>query len=214
MWEYINNTLMKFRECFSREASFKWFVIVIVGLMIRGDHMGVTSIIRELAINPKHYESIIHFFRSTSWKLPKLIKTWVGIVKTSGLLYRVHGNPLLFGDGVDQAKEGRKMPGVKKLVQESENSSKPRYIHGHRFGAIGILLGTPKKWFCTLLSMRLHDSSSIISEWAGNELAKESHVVRLVREACDVAAKVGEKCRIALDRYYLTVNALETLSQC
>jgi len=128
MWENINNTLMRFRDSFRREAAFKWFVIVIVGLMVRSDHLGVTSIVRELAINPKHYESIIHFYRSTSWKLSKLIKTWVGIVCTSGLLYRVHGNPLLIGDGVSQAKEGRKMPGVKKLAQESENSSKPRYI--------------------------------------------------------------------------------------
>jgi len=119
----------------------------------------------------------------------------------------------LIGDGVDQAKEGRKMPGVKKLVQASENSSKPQHIHGHKFGAIGILLGTPKKWFCTLLSLRLHDSSSIISEWAGDELAKESHVVRLIREACAVAQQIGESCRIALDRYYLTVNALTALEQ-
>ena len=171
---------MKFRECFSREATFKWFVIVIVGLMIRSDHMGVTSIIRELAINPKHYESMIHFFRSTSWKISELIKTWTSIVVTSGLMHRVNGQPLLIGDEVKQSKEGRKMPGVKKLAQESENSSKPRYIHGHMFGAIGVLLGTPKKFFCTILSMRLHDSTSIISEWASDELAKESHVVRRV----------------------------------
>ena len=128
MWENINNTLMKFRECFSRESTFKWFVIVVIGLMIRSDHLGVTSIIRELGINPNHYESMIHFFRSTSWKLSKVIKTWTAIVQTSGLLYRVHNSPLLIGDGVDQSKEGRKMPGVKKLAQESDNSSKPRYI--------------------------------------------------------------------------------------
>ena len=34
-----------------------------------------------------------------------------------------------------------------------------------------------------------------------------------MREACNVTKKIGEKCRIALDRYYLTVNALETLSK-
>ena len=162
---------MKFRESFSRESTFKWFVIVVIGLMIRSDHLGVTSIIRELGINPNHYESILHFFRSTSWKLSKLIRTWTKIVARSGLMNRVYEKPLLLGDDVDQAKEGRKMPGVKKLVQESENSSKPRYIHGHMFGAIGILLGTPKKFFCTLLSLRIHDSGSIISEWAGDALA-------------------------------------------
>ena len=34
------------------------------------------------------------------------------------------------------------MPGVKKLFQESENSAKPEYMHGHMFGGLGILAGT------------------------------------------------------------------------
>ena len=202
---------MKFKECFSREASFKWFVIVIVGLMVRSDHLGVTSIVRELGINPVHYESMVHLFKASSWKIANIIGCWVKIVAKSGLLHRVHGKPLMMGDGVKESKEGRKIPCVKKLSQESENSRKSSYIHGHMFGSIGILLGTPKKFFCTLLSMRLHDGNSIISEWKGDELAKESHVVRIVREACQLAGHIGESCRLALDRYYLTVNALETL---
>jgi hypothetical protein len=32
--------------CFSRQAAFKWFVIVIIGLLIRCDHLGITSIVR------------------------------------------------------------------------------------------------------------------------------------------------------------------------
>jgi hypothetical protein len=34
------------------------------------------------------------------------------------------GMPVLVGDGVKQSKEAGKMPSVKKLFQESENSSK------------------------------------------------------------------------------------------
>ncbi|MCF2941945.1 hypothetical protein L1N85_26885 [Paenibacillus alkaliterrae] len=41
-----------------------------------------------------------------------------------------------------QTKEARWMPGVKKLHQESENSSKSDYIFGHLFGAVGFLAGT------------------------------------------------------------------------
>ncbi|MEI3615040.1 hypothetical protein [Pseudogracilibacillus sp. SO30301A] len=47
------------------------------------------------------------------------------------------------------------MPGVKKLHQKSENSSKTKYNFGHLFGAIGILMGTPQKWFCLPLSFLL-----------------------------------------------------------
>jgi len=45
------------------------------------------------------------------------------------------------------AKEAKKIPGVKKLHQESDNSSKAPYIYGHHFGALGILAGWVKKRF-------------------------------------------------------------------
>lgn len=51
-----------FKTCFSRQASFNWFVVIIIGLMIRTDILGLTSIIRDLALNPKGYELMIHFF--------------------------------------------------------------------------------------------------------------------------------------------------------
>ncbi len=57
------------------------------------------------------------------------------------------------GDVVKQAKEGRFMPGVKKLFQESEYSSKPEYIFGHMFGGLGILaIGANLRKRCTKLA--------------------------------------------------------------
>ena len=55
------------------------------------------------------------------------------------LLYKEENFHIFVGDGVKQYKEGRKMPGVKKLFQESENFTKPEYIHKHMFGGLGIL---------------------------------------------------------------------------
>ena len=40
-------------------------------------------------------------------------------------LFEKAGHCFLAGDGTKQAKEGRHMPGVKKLAQESETQSKP-----------------------------------------------------------------------------------------
>ena len=213
MWKFINDNLLEFKECFSRQAPFKWFIIVVIGLMVRTDQLGVTSIIRALGINPRHYESLLHFFRAGSWQLERIILKWISVVGNSGLLYRICGKPLLIGDGVKESKEACKMPGVKKLVQESENSAKPQYMHGHMFGAIGLLLGTPQKWFCTLLSMRLHDGNKTIGQWSSDALAGQSHVVRLIQEACQIALHL-EPCILALDRYFLTIPALTTLSNC
>jgi len=211
MWEYINEKLMDFESCFSRKAAFRWFAVVIVGLLARGDNLGVTSIIRALGIAPRFYESLIHFFRAASWHIDGIRRKWIGIAAKSGLAYRVHGAPVLIADGVKASKEARKMPCVKKLVQESENSAKPKYIFGHMFGAIGILLGNANKLFCAPLSMRIHDGNETVGRWAGDPLAEDSHVVRVIREACRVASFI-EPSILLLDRYFLTVPALRTLA--
>jgi hypothetical protein len=49
--------LNHFKSCFSRQSAFKWFV-VIIGLITRSDKLGTTSVIRDLALNPKLYETM------------------------------------------------------------------------------------------------------------------------------------------------------------
>ena len=58
---FINEILKMFGSCFSREAAYQWFVILVVGLMIRDDHLGVTSVIRDLGLRPECYETMMHF---------------------------------------------------------------------------------------------------------------------------------------------------------
>lgn len=180
--------------------------------MLSTEHLGVTSIVRALCINPAHYECLIWFFRADSWTLDNIERTWMRIVADSGFVFRISGIPVLIGDGVKVSKEGRKMPGVKNLHQESGNSAKPDYIRGHMFGAIGALLNVGASFFCTPLSMRLHDGNEVIGKWSGDVLAEESHVVRMIREACAIAARIGESF-LLLDRYFLTVPALKALTQ-
>ena len=148
MLNFIENILCHFKPCFSRRAAFRWFAVITIGLMIRSDKLGVTSIIRDLALNPGCYDSILHFFRASSWSLADIRKRWFSAVWQYAPLYREGNLPVLVGDGVKQSKEGRRMPGVKKLFQESENSAKPRYIHGHMFGGLGILAGSVRNWAC------------------------------------------------------------------
>ena len=62
MWGYVNSVLMSFRGCFSRYATFCCFVIIVVGLMLRCDVAGISSIVRTLALLPVNYEGLVHFF--------------------------------------------------------------------------------------------------------------------------------------------------------
>jgi hypothetical protein len=213
MLKWIQDSLSAFRTCFSRKAAFQWFVVIIIGLMVRTDHGGVTSLIRELALTPRSYESIIHFFRSSAWSLESLRLTWAQVVRRIAPIVYVQDRVVLVGDGMKQAKEGRRMPGVKKLHQESENSSKGEYIFGHLFGAIGILVGTPLKWLCLPLFMNLQDGIQTIFGWGPQpEERQASHVVQVIDQAFSAARAFGNAL-LLLDRYFLSIPALERLKQ-
>jgi hypothetical protein len=213
MWEWLNKTLFKFRECFSRQAAFEWFVVIVVGLMIRSDHLGVTSIVRELSIAPNLYENMIHFFHAGSWCADKISAMWLDIVKNSGVLFRVNGRNVIIVDGTKLPKEGEKMPAVKKLHQESEDSSKPMYIFGHMYGATGVLIGTEKKQFCVPVMATLQDGAHTIRAWHDDKYQPVSHVVQMMRDGCKVAAAIG-KSILLMDRYFLTAPALKAILAC
>ena len=178
--------------------------------MLRSDKLGITSVIRDLALAPGCYPSMIHFFRSSAWSLESIRSRWFSAVKEHSPLYKEGNFHILVGDGVKQSKEGRRIPGVKKLFQESENSAKPEYIHGHMFGGLGILAGTVRNWACIPLSIRLHDGLQAARAWNGAAVSGASHVVQMVEDAYHAALTFGDYL-LLLDRYFLTVPALDKL---
>lgn len=210
MLNFIENILGSFESCFSRKAAFRWFVVITIGFLLRSDKLGVTSIIRDLALGPGCYESMLHFFRASSWSLENIREHWFSAARQYAPLYKEGRFHILVGDGVKQSKEGRRMPGVKKLFQESENSAKPEYIHGHMFGGLGILAGDIGRWACIPLSIRLHDGLQASKDWKGAAVSNASHVVQMVEDAYHAACTLGDSL-LLLDRYFLTVPALERL---
>jgi hypothetical protein len=141
----ISLILENFRSCFRKKAAFKWFLIVIMGFIIRLDHHGVSSIIRWLALKPSLYTAFLSFFRAPSWQLKNILQQWWQIVLCRCPLITIDNRYLIAGDGIKISKEADKMPGVKRLHQESDNSGKAPHIYGHHFGALGILAGWVKK---------------------------------------------------------------------
>ena len=157
MVEFLEQSLLAFRECFRRKAAFRWFVMLVITFILRDDHLGVTSAIRVLVLDPSRYYGALHFFRSAAWSTEALRQKWYQIVAGSGKALRVNGKAILAGDGVKQSKEGRHMPGVKKLHQESEDQTKAEYIFGHFFGAVGILVGSADHTLCLPLKINIQD---------------------------------------------------------
>lgn len=99
MLKFIEEKLSAFKTCFTRTATYRWFVVVIVGLMTRTDFLGVTSLIRCLGIHPGRYESLLYFFRSDAFSTKTLKNTWFQAVLHDHRLYKINSRTLLLGDG-------------------------------------------------------------------------------------------------------------------
>lgn len=212
MWKLIEIILSSFRDIFSRKAAYHWFVTIIIGIMVRVDKLGITSVVRSLSLRPDTYEPMIKFFRASSWSLEEVRSRWQDTVAGQACLFRTNGRFTLVGDGVKQPKEGRKMPAVKRMAQESETQSKPEMIHGHMWGCTGILAGSAQKLACVPVSIHLDDGLDAVQKWDDPEAECPSHVIRMIRDGCAAAQHFGDSYFL-LGRYFLSVDALKELDR-
>ena len=156
LWEMVS----QLEGAFSRQQTFRWAFLVIVGFCTRQDSMGgVTAFIRSVGIRSQYYQRLTDFFHSKAIDLKKLTCLWVGIVflKFQKFLLTVKGRHILIVDGIVAPKQGKKMPGVQCLHQSSESNTKAEFVMGHFFQCVGILAECPGMTpFCVMLFGRIH----------------------------------------------------------
>ena len=204
MIEKIETIIFQFQGCFSNKLAFNWFVIVIAGFIIRFDHHGVSSIIRWLFLDPTHYNCLRHFFRANSWDVEKLTAKWTSLVLKYYPLPKFNDRVLLIGDGIKICKESKKIPGVKKLHQNSENSGKGSYIFGHHINFVGILVGTVKKFLCLPLHGQIHEGIDGVRQDQGIGKHPASIVTRMAWLIVKIAQNTGRLCYATVDSYFAT----------
>jgi len=135
-----------------------WFATVVVGMMVRSDLLGVTSIIRALNLRPKLYDPLRKHFHSKAIKLDQLTVLWARTVqRLFSNPVRFNGRLILVGDGIKIPKRGKQMPGVKLLHQQSNCSTKPEYIMGHSLQAVALLVHAASSFFAVPLALRIHE---------------------------------------------------------
>jgi hypothetical protein len=126
----------------------------------RKDLLGVTSIVRALGLEPACYDRLLDFFHSPALDLDKLTRAWCALLfRLDPGILRINGKPVLVGDGIKVAKAGRKMPGVKKLHQQSESNNKAEYIFGHSCQAVAVLTQALSSVFALPLACRIHEGT-------------------------------------------------------
>ena len=179
------------RPAFTRQATFAWFVVAFAGVVTRQDVYGVSSIIRALSLAPVYYPALLHFFHSTAWTAERLYRHWEGWLIRQPVVERVDGRIVILGDHTKQPKDGRRMPQVTTLHQDSETSSKPSFFRGHHWGCLSLLGQAHGKRFALPLWAEIHPEDS-----------PDSRATRLVHVAAAIGLRLQEKLFLVLDAFF------------
>ena len=205
LWQTWWTCVQPLRPAFTREVTFLWFCVALVGITVRHDTAGVTSYVRCLGLRDRCYKSLLDMFHSRAIRLDKLTASWASIVlKTCApYLCRFNGRYVCLGDGIKIAKEGKKMPAVKKLHQESQSNTKPTYIMGHSCQAIALLAGRFSYFFAIPLASRIHE---------GLIFPKTKKTTLLDKMAAMLAAlNLSHPIYFVADAYYASGRLIKTL---
>jgi len=157
LWVTFEEILTTLRPAFNRTRTFLWFCVVVLGFCTRTDLAGVSSFIRGLALHKKYYERLVAWFHSSAVRLEELTQLWAHVVLTRLPVCRVNGRAVLVADGIKVPKEGRKMPAVKLLHQDSQSNTKAEYIMGHSCQAISALVDAAGHTVAIPLAARIHE---------------------------------------------------------
>ena len=158
LWLRWMAVVRELRPACSRVRTFLWLSICLAGMCIRPDLAGVTSIVRAFGLQEDLYDRLLDFFHSPALNVDALARLWAKtVVGVFPGVLRKNGRLLIVGDGLKAPKSGKKMPGVKKLHQESDSNTKPEYIMGHSTQAVAILVGALRTVFAVPLIGRIHE---------------------------------------------------------
>ena len=158
LWIQWWRVVEQLRPACSRFRTFLWMGACLAAFTVRGDLLGVTSMVRALGFKEGCYERMLALFHSSAIDLERLTRLWVVVIqKVQPGILRINGRMVIVGDGLKVPKSGKKMPAVKRLHQESEANTKPSYITGHSCQVVAMLAGTLNTTFAIPLAARIHE---------------------------------------------------------
>lgn len=188
---YLSCLLLSFRSVFKRTPVFCWFVVLVIGFLIRNDFYGITSVVRVFSLPPGTYCLLLHFFHSSSFTVANLFLCWQTWVMQSKIRCIVNGRHVMILDHTNSVKDARKMPEVRTIHQDSETASKPSFFRGHKWACISLLAKSAIKCFSLPLWAEIHPSDS-----------KESMAIRPVSKAVELARHFSIASYLVVDAFF------------
>lgn len=203
MLGYFCSMLYAFRRVFSRQSTWLVFCMILIGFVGGSEMVGVTSFCRYWGFDVNGYYTFLHFFRYSSWSVEMVINQWTTFVLTQGVAVMVEGRAVLAGDHTYVPKDGRRMPGVVTLHQDSETQSKPSYFRGHQWGAVSLTIGSLLRPFALPLALGIHQGLvHITKENEAESEAEDNLKSRIIQMALEFSLRHNLPCILTLDAYF------------
>lgn len=188
-----------------------WMTVVLVAWAVRPDLLGVTSLVRASFLQASCYPLLLNFFHSDALVLPALAEAWTKLVMRLFVPVREGGYVIFVADGLKIAKEGKKMPAVKCLHQESGDNSKAEYIMGHSFQVVSLLVtAVTGQVFAVPLIARICEGL-LWARPASDRKKRKTLLDKLVDMFLEVTAAAEVQALLVADAYYASRKIIEPL---
>jgi hypothetical protein len=180
--------------------------LILIGFCVRADKAGVSSFVRSLNFGDRGYKAFLRVFHSSGVNLTKLTSCWTRLCCTLFKPLEVGSRYVFLADGLKIPKEGKQMPAVKKLHQESGNNSKPEFIYGHLFQAVAIVVSSVFGQVAAIpLTSRIHEGI------VRSNRNKKTLLDRLAELIFPLANDLEKKVIVVADAYYASGKLMKLL---
>ena len=185
--------------------SFAYFQSYLWALMVVEGRKCTTRLARCVFFHQRDLSSWERFLAEHRWSVTAVTERLVRlVVERLGAQLQVHGAYLLGQDTTLIAKTAKRMLGVQKWKDHSDNADRGASLVGHHWNLVGLISPWGARWLCWPLVLRLVPGLKGARQWLGGD-AVESMTFwdAAIAAILEVTRCLGEaSVRVVADAYY------------
>jgi hypothetical protein len=194
--------------------SFAYFRAYMWALMVVEGRKCMTRLARCAFFHPRALSSWERFLAEHRWSLSAVTERLVTLVVTLlGDKLQVHGAYLLGKDTTLVAKTAKRMLGVQKWKDHSDNADRSAYLVGHHWNLVGLVSQWETRWLCWPLVMRFVPGLKGARQWLVGDTAEPmSFWDAAIAAILEVTRCLGDaSVRVVADAFYAKAPFLNGL---
>jgi hypothetical protein len=205
--------LQVFAPCFTA-PSFAYFQSYVWALMVVEGRKCLTRLARCAFFHQRDLSSWERFLAGHRWSLTAVTeRLGTLVVEKLGAQLQVHGAYLVGTDTTLVAKTAKRMVGVQKWKDHSDNADRGAYLVGHHWNLAGLISPWGVRWLCWPLVMRLVPGLKGARQWIVGDAIEPMHFWDAAMAVIlEVTRCLGEaSVRVVADAYYAKAPFLNGL---